>query len=175
MFVFFCALLGRRSPSAIRLQYQIHETLTVKDQILRNDVRLTHKHPYFYFLLASGLSCGAVDGCHTPVLTPFGEHKEDYTNKNATSSLLLLAITDTRRIRYFVGGFPGSCGDSTSLKRRSWFMFKAMLRPEGVLRPLSVGEFILGDAGFGLTPFIVRNICTSSFSKRGGWEGHQHS
>eukprot|EP00170_Pyropia_yezoensis_P005536 contig_22486_g5551 len=96
--------------------------------------------------------CGAFDGSHTPLLTPFGEHKEDYTNKNATSALLLLAISDTRRIRYFVGGFPGSCGDSTALKGRSWF--QAMLLPDGDLRPLSAGEFILGDAGFGLTPFL---------------------
>ena len=104
---------------------------------------------------------GAVDGCHTPLLTPFGEHKEDFTNKNATSSLLLLAITDIRRIRYFVGGFSGSCGDSTALKGRSWF--KSMLLTSSILHPLSDGEFFLGDAGFGLTPFLVRT--TTVYSK----------
>jgi len=104
-----------------------------------------------------------VDGCHTRLLTPFGQHKEDYTNKNATSSLLLLAITDTSRIRYLVGGFPGSCGDSTALKGRSWY--KAMLLEDATLRPLSANEFILGDAGFGLTPFLVCSVSVSTHTR----------
>ena len=82
-----------------------------------------------------------MDGCHTRLLTPFGQHKKDYTNKNATSSLLLLAITDTCRIRHLVGGFPGSCGDSTALKGRSWY--RAMLLttlPSGHSLPASSSE-----------------------------------
>lgn len=98
-------------------------------------------------------SRGAVDGCHTPLLTLFGEHKEDYRNKNATSSLLVLAIADTRRIRYLVGRFPGSCGDSAAFKGRSWF--KVMLLTGSCDCSLR-GEFILGDAGSGITPLLVR-------------------
>lgn len=97
--------------------------------------------------------CGAVDGCHTPLLTPFGEHKEDFTDRYARCSLLFLAISDTRLIRYFVGGFPGSRGDSTAFKARSWY--RAMLDPDGTRPPLEDGEFILGDAGFALTVFLV--------------------
>jgi len=104
-----------------------------------------------------------VDGCHTRLLIPSGQHKEDYKNKNATSSLLLPAITDTRRIRYLVGGFPGSCGDSTELKGRSWY--KAMLLDEATLRPLSASEFILDDAGFGLTPFLVCSVSVSTHTR----------
>ena len=104
-----------------------------------------------------------MDGCHTRLLTPSGQHKEDYQNKNATSSLLLPAITDTRRIRYLVGGFPGSYGDSTALKGRSWS--KAMLLDEATLRPLSAGEFILGDAGFDLTPFLVCSVSVSTHTR----------
>eukprot|EP00168_Porphyra_purpurea_P016511 TRINITY_DN5373_c0_g1_i1.p1 TRINITY_DN5373_c0_g1~~TRINITY_DN5373_c0_g1_i1.p1 ORF type:complete len:180 (-),score=3.43 TRINITY_DN5373_c0_g1_i1:80-619(-) len=69
--------------------------------------------------------CGAVDGCHTPLLTPFGEHKEDFSHRYARCSLLFLAISDTRLIRYFVGGFPGSRGDLSAFKGRSWY--RAML------------------------------------------------
>ena len=71
-------------------------------------------------------SCGAVDGCHTQVFTPFGEHKEEYTDKNSNCSLLLLAITDTSRICYFVCGIPGSQGDSLASRFRSWY--EAMLK-----------------------------------------------
>lgn len=65
------------------------------------------------------LGCGAVGGCLTPCLTPFGEHKEDYTDKKATCSIVFLGITDTRRLRYFVGRFPGSRGDSLAFRTRS--------------------------------------------------------
>ena len=99
-------------------------------------------------------SCGAVDGCHTQLLTPFGEHKEDYSDKNSNCSLLLLAITDTRRICYFVGGIPGSQGDSLAFRFRSWY--EAMLNEDVSVRPLSAREFILGDVGFALTAFLVR-------------------
>lgn len=70
---------------------------------------------------ASGWSglCGAVDGCLTPFMTPFGEHKEDYSDRRARCSMLLIAITDTRRIRFFVGGFPGSRGDSLAFRAKS--------------------------------------------------------
>jgi len=99
-------------------------------------------------------SCGAADGCHTQLLTPFGKHKEDYTDKNSNCSLLLLAITDTRRICYFVGGIPGSQGDSLWFWFRSWY--EAMLDEDVSVRPLAAREFILGDAGFALTALLVR-------------------
>lgn len=95
----------------------------------------------------------AVDGCHTPLLTPFGEHKEDFTDRYARCSLLFLPISDTRLIRYFVGGFPGSRGDSNAFKERSWY--RAMLDAGDTLPPLEDGEFILGDAGFALAVFLI--------------------
>jgi len=107
----------------------------------------------FYFFIAFRRG-GAVDSCHTPLLTLFGQHKEELSNKNAMSSLLLLSITDTRRMRYFVVGFPLSCEDETALKRRSWI--ESMRLTSSVLHPLSDSDFVLGDAGFGLTPVLVR-------------------
>lgn len=91
----------------------------------------------------SGNRCGAVDGCLTPFMTPFGEHKEDYSDRKARCSMLLIAITDTRRIRYFVGGFPGSRGDSLAFRARSWC--SSMEDLDAPLRPMSDGEFTLVD------------------------------
>ena len=104
--------------------------------------------------------CGAVDGCLTPILTPFGEHKEDFTDRKAQSSLLLIPVSDTRRFRYFVGGFPGSRGDSLAFRGRSWHQTAA----DPLLRKYILGndEFVLRDAGFALTPFLVR-FCSISF------------
>ena len=99
-------------------------------------------------------SCGAVDGCHTQLLTPFGEPKEDFTDKNSNCSRLLLAITDTCRNCYFVGGIPGSQGESLAFWFRSWY--EAMFNEGVSVRPLAAREFILGDAGFALTAFLVR-------------------
>lgn len=115
-------------------------------------------------LACSGCRCGAVDGCHTSLLTPFGEHKEDFTDRYARCSLLFLAISDTRLIRYFVGGFPGSRGDSNAFKERSWY--RAMLDAGDTLPPLEDEEFILGDAGFALAVFLVRQVLTGEHHVR---------
>lgn len=69
--------------------------------------------------------------------------------------LLLLAITDTQMVRYFIGGFPGSRGDSLAFKEWSWF--QAMVNSGDGHRPLDGGEFIPGDGGFGLTALLVRS------------------
>jgi len=69
----------------------------------------------------SSCSVGAVDGCQTPCLKLFGDHKEDYTDKKSNCSMLVLSITDTRRVRLFAGGFPGSRGDSMAFCCRSWY------------------------------------------------------
>jgi len=59
-------------------------------------------------LLHGHHSCGAVDGCLTPILIPSGEHTEDSTDRKSQRSLLTITIVDTRRFKYFVGGFlPG--------------------------------------------------------------------
>lgn len=115
-------------------------------------------------LACSGCRCGAVDGCHTPLLTPFGEHKEDFTDRYARCSHLFLAISDTRLIRYFVRGIPGSHGDSKAFKERSWY--RAMLDAGDTLPPLEDGEFILGDAGFALAAFLVRQVLTGEHHVR---------
>jgi len=98
-----------------------------------------------------------VDGCHTQILTPYGEHKEDYTDKNSKVSLLKLAISDTHRVCYFVGGLPWSQGESLELRTQSWHA--SMFEEDMSSRPLSVREFILGDAGFALTAFLVCVTC----------------
>lgn len=69
--------------------------------------------------------------------------------------MLMIAITDTRRIRFFVGGFPGSRGDSLAFRARSWS--SSMENSDAPMRPMADGEFILGDSGFGLTAFLVRD------------------
>lgn len=38
------------------------------------------------------------------MLTPYGDHKEDYTDKNCNCSMLLLSITDTHCVRFFLAG-----------------------------------------------------------------------
>lgn len=124
----------------------------------------------FFFLLLFVLPCrcGAVDGFHTQLLTLCGEHKEDYTDKNSNLSLLMLVISDTRRVCYFVGGIPGSQGDSLAFRTRSWHT--AMYEVNSSARPLSAREFILGDAGFALTVFLVREereLCTGTPVRRG--------
>lgn len=67
--------------------------------------------------------------------------------------MLMIAITDTRRIRFFVGGFPGSRGDSLAFRARSWS--SSMENSDAPMRPMADGEFILGDSGFGLTAFLI--------------------
>jgi len=94
-----------------------------------------------------------VDGCLTPIITPHGDHKEDYTDRKARCSMLLIPICDTRRFRYFVGGFPGSRADSLAFRTRSWY--QVMTDPDMHDRPMRPGEFILGDSGFALTAFLV--------------------
>jgi len=111
-------------------------------------------------------SCGAVDGCLTPILTPSGEHKEDFIDRKSQCSLLLISIVDTRPFRYFVGGFPGSRGDSLAFRGQSWY--GAAEYPLLRLSILSIDEFILGDAGFVLTPFLVR-VCMFPTSYGSMW------
>jgi len=94
-----------------------------------------------------------VDGCLTPIITPHGDHKEDYTDRKAWCSMLLIPICDTRRFRYFVGGFPGSRADSLAFRTRSWY--QVMTDPDVHDRPMRPGELILGDSGFALTAFLV--------------------
>mgnify|MGYP006924551740 CR=1 FL=1 len=99
-------------------------------------------------------SVGAVDGCLTPILTRYGEHQEDFTDRKAQSSLLMIPISDTRRFRYFVGGFPGSRGDSLAFRGSSWYTTAEDPFLQSCI--LTLDEFILGNAGFALTPFLVR-------------------
>lgn len=56
-------------------------------------------------------------------------------------------------MRFFVGGFPRSRGDSVAFKGRSWY--QSMLNPGSSQPLLEDGEFILGDAGFALAPFLI--------------------
>jgi len=77
----------------------------------------------------------------------------------------MLAISDTRRVCYFVGGLPGSQGDSLAFRTRSWSA--SMFEEDMSSRPLSVRDFILGDAGFALTAFLV---CVTRFSRE-VWRG----
>lgn len=65
-----------------------------------------------------------MDGCQTPWWTPLGNHKENYTDKKATCSMLFLGISDTKRIHYFIGGFPGSRVDFAAFRSGEWY--KAM-------------------------------------------------
>lgn len=124
-------------------------------------------------LLSIHHSCGAVDGCLTPILTPSGEHKEEFTDRKSQCSLLIIPIVDTRRFRYFVGGFPGSRGDSLAFRSRSWYT----TAEDPLLRRslLSIDEFILGDAGFALSKFLVRScVFPGSYgSVLGGRGGEQ--
>ena len=98
--------------------------------------------------------CGAVDGCLIPILTPFEEHKEEFTDRKAQSCILLVPVSDTRRFRYFVGGFPSSRGDSLAFRGRSWHQTVADPLPPKYI--LGTDEFVLGDEGFVMTPFLVR-------------------
>lgn len=98
---------------------------------------------------------GAVDGSQTPCLAPFGDHEEGNTDKKANCSMMLLAISDTMRIVYFVRGFPGSRGDCSTFRSRAWY--KAMLLGDSPRWPLLPGEIILGDCGFSLSCLVVRD------------------
>lgn len=69
--------------------------------------------------------------------------------------MLLTAITNTRRIRVVIGGFPGSRGDSLAFRARSWY--SSIEDPDAPLRPMLYREFFLGDSGFALTAFLVRS------------------
>jgi len=103
------------------------------------------------------------------LLAPLRNHKEDYTGKDSNCSLLILVISDTRRVRYFVCGMPGSQGDSLEFRSRSWHA--AMYMEDLNARPLSPRKFILGDAGFALTRFLVRGG-RETWTGRHRREGH---
>eukprot|EP00168_Porphyra_purpurea_P008171 TRINITY_DN20296_c0_g1_i1.p1 TRINITY_DN20296_c0_g1~~TRINITY_DN20296_c0_g1_i1.p1 ORF type:complete len:114 (-),score=0.87 TRINITY_DN20296_c0_g1_i1:38-379(-) len=85
--------------------------------------------------------------------------KKTIQTKTLNWSLLILVTSDTRRIRYFVGGIPGSQGDSLAFRSCSWHA--AIYDEDVTARPLSAREFILGDAGFALTVFLVRCHCAT--------------
>ena len=124
-------------------------------------------------LLSIHHSCGAVDGCLTPILTPSDEHKEEFTDTKSQCSPLMIPIVDTRRFRYFVGGFPGSLCDSLAFRSRSWYTTVE----DPLLRRslLSIDDFILGDTGFALSNFLVRScVLPGSYgSVLGGRGGEQ--
>lgn len=121
-------------------------------------------YPLFHLLCVIvcsvfGNRCGAADGHLTPFMTPFGEHKEEYSDRSARCSMLRIAITDTRRIRFFVGEFPGTRGVYLAFCARSWCTSIEDL--DAPLRPMLNGDFILRDSGFVLTTFSVR--CRTTF------------
>lgn len=99
------------------------------------------------------MSCGAVDGCLTPTITPQGDHKEDYADRKARCSTLLVPICDTCRFRYFVGGFLGSRAISLAFLTRYWY--QAVTDPDVHDRSMRSWEFRSGDSGFALTAFLV--------------------
>lgn len=121
-------------------------------------------YPLFHSLCVivfyvSGNRCGAADGHLTPFMTPFEEHNKEYSDRSARCSMLRIAITDTRRIRLFAGGFPGTRGASLAFCARS--CCTSMEDLDAPLRPMLNGDFILRDSGFALTTFLVR--CRTTF------------
>lgn len=69
--------------------------------------------------------------------------------------MMVRVISETRRIRYFVGGFLGSRGDCSAFRNRAWY--NAILRENIYTKSFLPCEFIHGESGFAVIFFAVRS------------------
>ncbi|XP_008794844.2 protein ALP1-like [Phoenix dactylifera] len=106
--------------------------------------------------------CGAIDTTHIMMCQPSADPSNKvWVDHQKNHSMVLQAIVDPdMRFRDIVTGWPGSINDFLVLQNSDFFKLcekglrlngKKLELPEGS----EVGEYIIGDAGFPLLPWLV--------------------
>ncbi|XP_043698823.1 protein ALP1-like [Telopea speciosissima] len=106
--------------------------------------------------------CGAIDTTHIMMCSPTVDPTNDvWYDREKNHSMVLQAIVDPEmRFRDIVTGWPGSMSDSLVLRSSGFFnLCEKGKRLNGKQIELSKGsevrEYIIGDAGFPLLPWLV--------------------
>ncbi|KAF2318677.1 hypothetical protein GH714_010022 [Hevea brasiliensis] len=106
--------------------------------------------------------CGVIDTTHIVMTLPTVDHSNDvWIDREKNHSMVLQAIVDPdMRFRDVIVGYPGSLSDALVLQNSSFFK----LSEEGkrlngkkieLMEGTELGEYIIGDAGFPLLPWLL--------------------
>ncbi|XP_042953935.1 protein ALP1-like isoform X2 [Carya illinoinensis] len=124
--------------------------------------------------------CGAIDITHITMTLPTMDSTDDvWLDREKNCSMILQAIVDPEmRFRDIITGWPGSLSDALVLRSSGFFR----LSEEGkrlngkkveLSQGIELGEYIVGDAGFPLLPWLLtpyqgrgRSDFQSEFNKR---------
>ncbi|CAA0811910.1 PIF / Ping-Pong family of plant transposases [Striga hermonthica] len=106
--------------------------------------------------------CGVIDTTHiTMLLTSSDPEADSWLDRDGNHSMVLQAIVDPDlRFRNVVTGWPGKMSDSLVLRSSNFFkLCQSGERLNGERMSLceenEVGEYIIGDSGFPLLPWLV--------------------
>ncbi len=106
---------------------------------------------------------GAIDGKHIRIIKPAASGSLFYNYKHHFSSLLLAICDSDYKFLYINVGSPGKAADSSIFKGCQ--LYKQILNNELKLprprslsneRPEKASYVLIGDEGFGLSPFLLR-------------------
>ncbi|GAB4860201.1 hypothetical protein Ancab_040427 [Ancistrocladus abbreviatus] len=106
--------------------------------------------------------CGAIDTTHIMMCLPLADPSTKvWSDREKNHSMLLQAIVDPdMRFRDIITGWPGKISDNMVLQSSNFFKLcekgkrlngKRIELPEGT----EVGEYIIGDSGFPLLPWLI--------------------
>lgn len=116
--------------------------------------------------------CGAVDTTHVLMTLPASDDADSkvWVDREENSSMVVQAVVDPEmRFRDVIAGWPGSLSDEDVMRSSGLFRLcedgKRLNGKKLRLGDAEVGEYIVGDSGFPLLPWLV-----TPFRRRGGAE-----
>ncbi|MCO5612795.1 hypothetical protein L7F22_067065 [Adiantum nelumboides] len=104
--------------------------------------------------------CGAIDATHIKMNLPKNETNESWFDRNGNYSMLVQGIVDANMRFLDVNiGWPGSCNDKHVLRDSGFYRLcqgrNRLAGPTFVHEDLSIQEYIVGDGGYVLLPWLV--------------------
>lgn len=106
--------------------------------------------------------CGAIDTTHIAMCLPTVDNSNDvwYDSENNHSMILQAIVDPDMRFRDIVTGWPGSVSESSALRSSGFFnLCEKGNRLSGkkiqLCKGSELGEYIIGDVGFPLLPWLV--------------------
>lgn len=116
--------------------------------------------------------CGAIDTTHiTMLLTSSDQEADTWLDPKQNHSMILQAIVDPDlRFRNIVTGWPGKMNDSSVLQSSSFFTLcqkgeKLNGKKIHLSEETELTEYIIGDSGFPLLPWLVTPYQVKELSK----------
>lgn len=106
--------------------------------------------------------CGAIDTTHiTMLLTSSDQEADCWLDRSEKHSMILQAVVDPdMKFRSIIAGWPGKMNDSSVLQSSS--LFRQCQKGEKLNGPkmslseeTELGEYIIGDAGYPLLPWLL--------------------